>query len=161
MTKLSWGLPRLGPLTPDQCAILQRSLNSWMGTRYKLYGQAPGPKGGVDCVRFVTAQGDELLDCVTAIPKTLSDISFSSPEGARATMRSLMELYDMRSVEGGILFPMDIIICGPKGGGPGHAMVAGTDGYIYHCTPASGVVRTGLDLQGQDFHAILRRKGGW
>lgn len=159
---LKWKPRDEWPFFQHELEIIQRTLDSWLYTPYKLFSQAPGPEGATDCVRFVGGVGDTVLGTKTHIPRVLSDISFHDPEKARDCMRFLVREFEMRLLpQGSELQPMDVIMCGPRGGGPGHAMFAGTDGYLYHCVETSGVVRTGLSLQGQEYHGTLRRKGGW
>lgn len=151
-------------LTGDQSEHLLRTMQSWLGTPYRLFSQTPGRSGGTDCVRYIGALGDALQGTQTEIPRVLSDVSFHCPETAKSGMRFLMRAFSMRVVpetDWHGLQESDVIISGPPGGGPGHAMMAAKDKFIYHCNLGSGVSRCGLDLHGYEFFAVLRRIGAW
>jgi len=86
------------------------------------------------------------------LPQLPADRSLHDIEGSKAAMRLIVDLYRPRSVgwETEPLEPGDMLVVGPPGGGPGHAMVAGPARQLWHCMPA-GVVRTGLQLKQTDW----------
>lgn len=134
---------------------LQQAIERWEGTRY--YEGMQRCRVGVDCVRFVCAIADEMAGTKTPIAKLPNDKSLHDPEGARMAFLVLMRLFGARRIQDpGYLEPGDVIVCGPKEGGPGHAMIVGLHS-LYHST--SGGVQT-ADLQPcgthTEFHAILR-----
>lgn len=144
-------------------APMDRITRTWEGTPYLLFSQVPGK--GVDCVRFVSGMGDMLLGRpFTKVPRVHSDVGMMNPPMARRTMRFLMELFDMESIAAEddtiMIQAGDVVAVGPQGGGPGHAMIADGHGRLWHSTP-QGVQATGLTTYGMEFHAVLRRKGGW
>lgn len=148
----------------DPWPRLSRELADWMNTPYQLHSQSVG--GGVDCVRFVTAIGDALLNRPrTEVPKEIDDVAMHDPKKAFSVMRWIMRQFDMRRVDpsDGVyeVEAADVVVVGPPGGGPGHAMIAGGDGYLWHCVQHVGVVRTGITFSGMKFFAVLRRKKGW
>lgn len=136
-------------------ARIGRILKSWEGTRHVAGCQLK--KGGVDCVRFVSGVLDELYGIKTELARLPQDAAYHAKDTCFAALRAFMELYKYTEVENGILQPGDIVVAGPIGGGPGHALVAGLD-CLWHCT-SMGVARTGLDLSqssGQFLKKILR-----
>lgn len=162
MTKLAWATDGHGALHPDEYARFKFLLDQWARTPYKLYSQRRGVKGGVDCVRFITGVADSLLGIRTQVPKVISDVSLHSRITANHSMRWMMREYDMRRVDAAeALQPMDVIVAGPPGGGPGHGILCGPDRFLYHVTCSQGVVRTGLGLAFLDFHHVLRRQQPW
>jgi hypothetical protein len=73
-------------------------------------------------------------------------------------MRQLRRLYEpVSEVVNGKVEPGDIVVSGPRGGGPGHALIAGFDPFtLWHVEPASGVCYTGIALTDMDIFSILR-----
>lgn len=131
---------------PAPALWLDMLFKSWEGTPYMGGNQCKG--SGVDCVRFTTAILDLMEGNYHSITTLPSDVSFHNRRGAMRSMIKIKRLYSHRKVnpEKG-LQPGDMIIVGPPGGGPGHAMLVGTEpNTIWHCTPNSGVVKTGWSL---------------
>ena len=119
----------------------------WEGTPYMSGNQCI--KLGVDCVRFVTAFLDSLHKIKTSITTLPSDASFHNKRAAMKTMLTIKKLYAPCKTlpEDSAIEPGDVIIIGPPGGGPAHAMIAGTEpNTIWHCTTDIGVVKTGWAL---------------
>ena len=149
----------------DYSMRLHKTLESWHNTPYVPYGQAEG--AGVDCVRFVAAVGDALLGVDRhRVPRIHSDVALHQPTTARSSMRYLMARYDMRKVDPGVdgvyvLEPADVLVYGPKGGGPGHATIQGPHGFLWHAANGVGVRKTSPHNMGMDFFHVLRRRGGW
>ena len=72
-------------------------------------------------------------------------------------MRLLLRSFGGRVAEVGeqiFLSPGDTIVSGMPGGGPGHAMIVGPWPEIWHAS-RSGVVQTGLGLEGLEFKALV------
>lgn len=133
---------------------LLRILESWEGTPHREGQQCRGE--AVDCVRFVSAVLDELYGIRTEIARLPQDASFHSKETCYSAFRTFMQGYPHDKVEGA-LQPGDILVTGPRGGGPGHAIVVGKR-HLWHCDSRS-VVRTGLVLTsgGVYFHKATLR----
>lgn len=99
-------------------------LVSWNRTPYREGQQCKGY--GTDCVRFVCGVLDELQGTKTPIKTLPQDASLHAPELARASMRKIMTLFGpYDKVEDGKVQPGDILVTGPRNGGPGHAMIVG------------------------------------
>jgi hypothetical protein len=129
----------------------------WEGTPHRDGQQQKGI--AVDCVRFVAGVIDSLYGTTTEIARLPQDASFHSKETCFSAFRSFMVNFPHTKVEDGIVQPGDIIITGPRGGGPGHAVVTGVK-YLWHCDSQS-VVRTGLKLTSGGVYfpiAVLRGK---
>lgn len=108
----------------DAMARLEREFLRWEGTPYKENCQRPG--AGVDCVRFVCAIADAMtcrdpLD----IPSIPSDKSLHDQAGAHAALRFLMRRYNAKMIDHEGIEPGDVLVTGPKDGGPGHAILVG------------------------------------
>ena len=133
---------------------IQACLESWEGTPYHLN---MGTKGvGTDCVHFVCGVADELQGSVTPFESIPGDASMHAPAKAQGVMRFLMKAYGARRVSDGTIEPGDVIICGPEGGGPGHAMIAGNC-HIYHATGKKVQLTRFAPVKPHVvFHAILR-----
>lgn len=119
----------------------------WQGTPYMAGNQCK--QRGVDCIRWVTA----ILDKMYSIPPTNittlpSDASFHNKRGAMKAMVQIKRLYPhCKVLRHEPMEPGDLVIVGPPGGGPGHAMLVGTQkNTLWHCTPQSGVCKTGWSL---------------
>jgi len=140
---------------------LNSCFDAWEGTPYMSGNQCIG--SGVDCVRWVTAVLDMMYDREPTDIKTLpSDASFHTKRGAMKAMITIKRLYPhCKVVKGKPLQPGDLVIVGPPGGGPGHAMLVGTEpNTLWHCTPNSGVVKTGwaLAVSQQHIYRVYRAK---
>ena len=106
-------------------ARIRDVLQSWKGTRYCAGQCAKGV--AVDCVRFATACVDELFGDDHRRLKTLPpDAAFHATKTAIRAMRKIRRLYEpMARVANGIVQPMDIVVTGPRNGGPGHMLLVG------------------------------------
>lgn len=125
-------------------ARLEELLLSWERTLYMPGQQRRGV--GVDCVRFVAAVLDELLARPATPLETLpSDASLHNRAGALRGMRRLRELFmpNRPISEGEPVEPGDVVVTGPLGGGPGHAMIVGARPRLWHSS-VSSVHWTGL-----------------
>lgn len=139
---------------------LKKCFEEWEGTPYMSGNQCPG--AGVDCVRWVTAVLDHMYERPPTDIKTLpSDGSFHNKRGAMRAMIHIKRLYPHCTVVKDTLQPGDLLIVGPPGGGPGHAMLVGIEpNTLWHCTPNSGVVKTGwaLVVGNQQIFRVYRAK---
>lgn len=134
-------------------------LQSWKGTPYYLGQQCKGI--AVDCVRFVCAVLDELYQQpYQEIEHLPDDIAFHSREKAIDAMRLMLRLFpNHTSVRGYEVEPGDVLVCGSKSGGPGHAMIAGTQQSTLWHSNSHKVVQTGLAFPQAGMyhlHRILR-----
>ena len=132
-------------------------LEGWLDTPYREGDQVQGI--GVDCVRFVCGVLDELYGFRRALPRNLpSDRALHDRDGAIAAMKRLRTLYEpVQEVVDGKLEPGDIVVSGPRGGGPGHALIAGFEPFtLWHVQPDAGVCYTGITLTDMDIFEILR-----
>jgi hypothetical protein len=127
-------------------ARLERILLSWEDTPY-----SPGQqekREGVDCIRFGCAVLDELY-CrpETDLPPRAADASMHDREGAFSVMREIMRRYPNHvTVTDGQVEPGDILVVGPRNGGPGHMMIVGHARNTVWQASASKVHFTGLYL---------------
>lgn len=118
--------PKLSREQNDAIAARIRDvLQSWKGTRYCAGQRAKGV--AVDCVRFATACVDELFRVEHVPLETLPpDAAFHAKKTAIRAMRRIRRLYEpMTRVVDDIVQPMDIVVTGPRNGGPGHMMLVG------------------------------------
>lgn len=81
-------------------------------------------------------------------------------------MRRIRKLYMPNFVVlDGTIEPGDALVVGPRDGGPGHLMIAGVGGYVWHASgPGGPVVRTGLSTKMRLFRvyrAALAIKSKW
>lgn len=137
----------------DQSAVdiinlrLNTLFDGWQGTPYMAGNQCK--QSGVDCVRWVTAVLDAMYNRTSTDIVTLpSDASFHNKRGAMKAMLHIKRLYPhCKVLRQAPLEPGDLVIVGPPGGGPGHAMLVGTQkNTLWHCAPHSGVCKTGWSL---------------
>ena len=125
---------------------LRKELLSWEGTPYRENTCVKGM--GVDCVRFVCAVLDHMQNGGnTDLPFLPQDASLHSPTSAKAAMRLIKSLYGPNyAVKDYTLEPGDVIVAGPEGGGPGHALIVGDQpNQIWHST-GRRVHRTGMSF---------------
>lgn len=134
------------PLPPEDEAFgkkLATVLAAWQGTPYHEGQQAPGL--GVDCVRFVCAVLDEmLLRERTPISTLPPDAAMHNRAGALGVMKKIASLYPHVTVEDESLEPGDVVVVGPRNGGPGHAMIVGTQKNVLWHAVRPRVSRTGV-----------------
>lgn len=136
-------------------ARLKRILTDWEGTPYREGQQCRGY--GTDCVRFVCAVLDELDGQFREFTTLPSDTSLHSPVSARASLRRIMRIFmPHRPVKDGTAQPGDVLITGPRHGGPGHAMIVGFQrNTIWECTSPC-VQRVGWGLEGNLHNKLFR-----
>ena len=138
---------------------LESVLQSWRGTPYGLGQQCKGM--AVDCVRFVCGVLDEMYQQpYQDIEHLPDDIAFHSREKAISGMKLIMRLFPTyTSIRGNEVEPGDILVCGSKSGGPGHAMIVGTQQSVLWHSNTHKVVQTGLAFPQSGMyylHRILR-----
>jgi len=143
---------------------IRNILYSWEGTQHMDGQQAKGK--GVDCVRFVAAVLDELSGTKTDILHLPRDTSFHKRDTAIAGMKLFIKQFNGYSLDPDEpLQPGDILVTGPRNGGPGHAIITGPDNFLWH-SAYKKVVRTGvagLSMCGMYHKATMRGKDrrGW
>lgn len=110
----------------------ERVLESWLGTPY-MPGQAR--KGaGVDCIGFVFAVLDEMLGVKTKFIRMPADACVHAPHLTEQHAETLRACYATDEVEVSNIRPGDVVVSGPEKGGPGHVLIVGTDGFLWHAT---------------------------
>lgn len=136
-------------------AKLKKILLSWQGTPYREGQQCRGY--GADCVRFVCAVLDE-LDGLTRVFKTLpQDVAMHSPASARASMRVIRKLFQPHfNVLDGTAQPGDVLITGPRHGGPGHVMIVGFQRNTLWEATSPSIRRTGWSIEGKLHNKLFR-----
>jgi cell wall-associated NlpC family hydrolase len=129
-------------------ARLQRILNEWEGTPHMDGQQCKGR--GVDCVRFVAAVLDEMSGTKTPLEHLPRDASFHDKAKCIGAFKRFLTLFEASHVpEEEPKQPGDVFITGPESGGPGHAIILGTDGQLWQALDRVGgyapdLMNTGL-----------------
>ena len=126
---------------------LHRILGEWEGTPFDMKFARKGK--GVYCTAFVCHVLDELYRHEPTSMLTIpDDISFHNHDGAVAGLRWFMRKFPTCfRLTDTIIQPGDILITGPDGGGPGHAMIVGPqENTLWQSTGVSGVHYTGMAL---------------
>lgn len=136
-------------------ARLGEILREWEGTPYCPGQQCKGV--AVDCVRFVSAVLDEMLCITTPMERLPQDASFHNKALVMRGMRRFFRRYPSVKVEGSVQ-PGDVLIMGPKNGGPGHAAIVGPTGY-WHCFQ-NGVIMAGLHMPGGGVYNFKEARRG-
>jgi cell wall-associated NlpC family hydrolase len=147
-------------LTPQASAALEAALCAWEGTPYLAGQQARGPKGGVDCVRFVCGVLDELQNKRTPVHTLPQDAALHARATAVLAMKKIITLYRPNDrVTDGTLEPGDILVTSREGGGPGHALIAGARRWTLWESTLDGVHYTGwagITASGHRLEAVYR-----
>jgi len=136
-----------GPFDFPTRKRLELALKGWQGTRYASGQRCKGELA--DCIGFVFGAIDDIDGRPRAqAPAMPADIALHDPETASAALLALRSLYEpIVVVTDGQAQPFDILVVGPAGGGPSHAMLVGPrPGTIWHCTPGAGVHQAGWCL---------------
>lgn len=132
----------LPPQLLKQQARLGLVLEQWQGTPYRAGQQVRGM--GVDCVRFVAAVLDELRGTTTPIETLPNDASMHTREGAIASMLNIKRAFMPCELVGdNSLEPGDVLVTGPRDGGPGHALIVGDQMNVLWESSNTGVRRVG------------------
>lgn len=122
---------------------MQETLNEWEDTPHMDGQQSKGK--GVDCVRFVAAILDELGGTKTPIKHLPRDAAFHKRELAISGMKLFIKQFNGRKLSiDEPLQPGDVLVTGPVSGGPGHAIILGPNGFLWHSAHEK-VVKTGFD----------------
>lgn len=119
-------------------------LRAWENTPYVPNGQVKGM--AVDCVRFLAAVLDELYrKSPTKVPVKAHDMAFNNRRGAMTAMKEFLRLYPYhRRIRDNWVEPGDVIVSGPMGGGPGHAIIVGPQENTVWQASGLGIHFTGL-----------------
>ena len=136
-------------------ARLMAILRSWDGTPHMDGQQCCGV--AVDCVRFVSAVLDELSGTRTELERLPQDASFHNADICWKALRQFMQAFPSTDVGRGSVQPGDVLITGPKNGGPGHAIVVGADQALWHCDGET-VTRVGLVINGPGVFSLKKIK---
>lgn len=125
---------------------MAKILGGWENTPYQLGQNSQGV--GTYCTAFVCSVLDALYGRqTTPMPEIPADAAMHCPETARAGLRWFMRRYPCRRVEDGFVQPGDVLITGPSGGGPGHAILVGPrENTLWQCSGRVGVHFTGMSL---------------
>lgn len=140
-------------------AVQQRidsALSGWAGTPYGSGQQCKGE--GVDCIRYLAAFVDEMYGHKRCPTERLpQDYSMHTRAGAISVMRKILRIYpEMKKVPGTTLEPGDVVVVGPKEGGPSHCLIVGAKkNTMWHAANNTGVCMTGWGLM-RDQQKIFR-----
>ncbi len=143
-------------LSKNNCSqiesFLEKELLSWKDTPY-VPGQCMVDRG-VDCVHFIVAVYDVMTNKFYQVTKLPQDASFHNKVLVEASLRQFFRMYPSHVVNGSVVQPGDVIICGPvgKNGGPGHGMVVGKDS-LWH-VDGNCVCKAGLAVMQQGAYAF-------
>ncbi len=161
---LSWRtlvLGDFGMFRPQEANIMRRLariLEEWCDTPYVM-GEAK-PRVGVYCTAFVTAVLDELYRRPQApLPSIPHDAGMHDKETAMAGMRWFLGHWaNHAKVTDGWVQPGDLVVTGPRDGGPGHAILVGPrENTLWQCSGRSGVHFTGMSIpDNYTLHAVYR-----
>lgn len=121
---------------------IARILDSWENTPRMESQQAKGK--GVDCVRFVAGVLDELAGTKTPLEKLPRDAALHCREKSILAMRLFLKQFNAEVLETRAVQPGDMIVTGPEMGGPGHAIIVGTDRFLWHT--ANTVIKCGCGI---------------
>ncbi len=156
MKKLKIEPLKISGISETKCRLiedfLEMELVSWKDTPY-----VPGQciiERGVDCVHFIAAIFDAVTHTFYQVSLLPQDASFHSKALAEASMRKFFRMYPSHVVNGDVVQPGDVIICGPvgKNGGPGHGMIVGKDS-LWH-VDGNCVCKAGLAVMQQGAYAF-------
>lgn len=133
-------------------SFLEKELLSWKDTPY-VPGQCIVDRG-VDCVHFIAAIYDAMTLKFYQVTKLPQDASFHNKVLVEAGLRQFFRMYPSHAVNGSVVQPGDVIICGPvgKNGGPGHGMIVGKDS-LWH-VDSNCVCKAGLAVMQQGAYAF-------
>lgn len=137
---------------------MERILADWEDTPY-VDGQSV-KRMGTFCTAFVCAVLDELYrrERPIPLPEIPRDASMHDPVTARSGLRWFLEHYpNHAAVTDQIVQPGDILVTGPRGGGPGHAIFVGPhENTLWQCS-GKCVHRTGMAIpHSYDLFAVYR-----
>ena len=136
---------------------LAELFDHWKGTPYMEGQQKAG--SGVDCFRFVCAILDGMERTKRTVEHIPADRSIHDRRGAYRGFKRVLERYaPFEIVRDKVLEPGDVLIAGPKNGGPGHALIAGHERSTLWHVPGWGleVRRIGMALSNGRLFRIYR-----
>lgn len=138
---------------------LELTLASWEDTPYLAGEQSKGQ--GTDCIRFVCGALDELARVHNTIPREMQDVSMHDHLKAIEIMHMIQGFYpgytklpgDMRELQ-----PGDVIATGQASGGPGHAILVGSQRNTIWQATKKGVKKGGFGFMSyfQQVMAVYR-----
>ncbi len=124
---------------------LREELEGWVGTQYMIGQQCK--RVGVDCVRFVGAILDFMGGTTTPLEMLPADTCFHSRQAATAAMHKFRHLFrPMIDVDGWNVQPGDVLVVGPKHGGPGHGVIVGCEPGVLYEAGTSRVQKVGFSF---------------
>jgi hypothetical protein len=158
---LRWSCPEeLRPLLP----AIDAEIRAWAGTRYMSGQQVKGVHA--DCVRSGTGIIDGLYGYRRTLPRNIAlDACQHAPEAARAQFRLLLSIYPearllpLNPLGDYDVQPADLVVVGPRAGGPGHLIIVGAEVNTAWEAPSVGQCfrKIGIGLSaGQHVKHVLR-----
>ena len=144
--------------TPLALRRIEAALEAWRGTRY---GSGQRLRGvAADCIGAALGVIDDVDGRPRAQdPSVPADTSLHDPASARRAVVALRRLYmPCERVRDGLLQPLDVVVFGPSGGGPGHVMLVGPRrNTLWHCTREAGFHQSGWStIEGYEVMAAYR-----
>lgn len=118
-----------------------------------------GPRGGVDCVRFVAGVMDELfgLNEAGSLERAPQDIGMHNPRAAALIAAGMVSRYPHSINRSGVVEPGDVIVS-RVGRGPSHVLIVGPrQGTAWHAVQGAGVTMVGLGHLGNGAVGIALR----
>ena len=101
---------------------------------------------GVDCVRFGACVLDELygdgMAGASIMPEIPQDAAWHNRRAVMRVVRLFQRIYPVTKVVDDVVEPGDVVIVGPRAGGPAHVLIAGVRQLWHAIMPA--VAPTGL-----------------
>jgi hypothetical protein len=127
---------------------IEKALERWRDTPYASGQRSAGY--GADCIGFACGAVDDVDGRPRASdPRVPADSCLHDPERSRAAVRRLLAVYEpwIEIPKGDPLQPLDFLVVGPAGGGPGHVILVGPRrNTLWHCTLSAGVHQAGWAL---------------
>ncbi len=137
---------------------LTKVLRSWESTPYRPGQQCKGV--GADCVRFALAVIDEMRGIpLRRLPSVPADAAWHSPTRARSGMKKLYRLYlpfDRIPIGRGRVEPGDVLVTGPRAGGPAHMIIVGARKNTLWQAKSQYIAETGWSIGNQRLMRIFR-----
>jgi hypothetical protein len=157
-----WSPIKITGMWEQECLEVQSKLDaelkSWLGTPYAIGQQCKGV--GVDCVRFVGAILDFMAGSVTPLDMLPPDVAFHDSEKARGALDKFRDLFrPMEIVRDWCVEPGDVVVVGPRSGGPGHGIIVGCRPGVTYEAGSFAVNQTGLALSSKYRAFGVFRKG--
>lgn len=149
-TDLNW-VPH--PL-PGVAEKMLRVVKKWEGTPYMAGQCMPGV--GVDCIRFGHAVLCEMTGKnLGAFPRLPQDMSMHNRLGSMRVLHQMRrDFSEHERVSGTVCIPMDIVITGYFGAGPGHMRLVGPEPNTIWEVTSHGVAKTGFAFHPKTQHVF-------